>query len=145
MTMQPHFRTVGEITLTNALATTEETSAHAVAMKLLQVGHQGLPVLDRQGLVVGKITEIHLLRALKDGRNLKNTAVKEIMAPPPPVVSAETPLEVAMEIMEAHRLLRLPVMRGNRFLGSVTRHDLLRAWLGVWVDHHSASYAPVIG
>jgi CBS domain-containing protein len=144
--MQPHFRTVGDITLTNSLAATEETSAHAVAMKLLQAGYQGLPVLDRQGRVVGKITEITLLRALKDGRDLKRTTVREIMAPAPLVVSAETPLEIAMEIMETHRLIRLPVMRGNRFLGSVTCHDLLRAWLGVWIDHHSGvSSAAVIG
>jgi len=144
--MQPHFRTIGDITLTNSLAASEETSAHAVAMKLLQAGYQGLPVLDQQGRVVGKITEITLLRALKDGRDLKRTTVREIMAPAPPIVSMETPLEVAMEIMETHRLIRLPVMRGNRFLGSVTRHDLLRAWLGVWVDHHSgASYASVMG
>ena len=144
--MQPHFHTVGEIMLTNHLATTEETSAHAVAMHLLHAGHQGLPVLDRVGRVVGKVTEINLLRALKDGRELKLTRVKEIMAPAPPVVSAETPLEAAMEIMEAHRLIRLPVMRDNRFVGSVTRHDLLRAWLGVWVDHHAgAPSAAVIG
>ena len=144
--MQPHFRTVGEFMLTNHLATSEETTAHDVAMKLLHAGYQGLPVLDREGRVVGKITEINLLRALKDGRDLKHTRVKDIMAPPPPVVSAETPLEVAMEIMEAHRLIRLPVMRGTRFVGSVTRHDLLRAWLGVWVEHHSgASQTAVIG
>lgn len=144
--MQPCFRTVGDITLTNSLAAFEETSAHAVAMKLLQAGYQGLPVLDREGWVVGKITEINLLRALKDGRDLRRTTVKEIMAPPPPVVTVETSLEIAMEIMETHRLIRLPVMRNHRFHGSVTRHDLLRAWLGVWVEHHSgASYAPVIG
>jgi len=144
--MQPHFRTVGDIMLTNHLATSEDTSAHAVAMKLLHAGYQGLPVLDREGRVVGKITEINLLRALKDGRDLKQTRVKEIMSPAPPVVSMETALEVAMEIMEAHRLIRLPVMREDRFVGSVTRHDLLRAWLGVWVEHHSgASSASVMG
>jgi CBS domain-containing protein len=144
--MQPHFRTVGEIMLTNHLATSEETPAHDVAMKLLHAGYQGLPVLDHEGRVIGKITEINLLRALKDGRDLKHTRVKDIMAPPPPVVSTETSLEAAMEIMEVHRLIRLPVMRGTRFVGSVTRHDLLRAWLGVWVEHHSgASQAAVIG
>ncbi len=136
--MPPHFRTIGEIKISNTLSTTEETLAHAVAMKLLTAGFQGLPVLDQSGSVVGKVTEMELLKALKSGRNLKQTFIKEIMAPAPPVVNMDTPLEQAVEIMDVHHLLRLPVMNGRRFVGSVTRHDLLRAWLGaVWIDHDS--------
>jgi hypothetical protein len=26
-------------------------------------------------------------------------------------------------------------MAGRRYAGCVTRHELLRAWLGVWIDH----------
>jgi CBS domain-containing protein len=134
--MQPHFRTIGEIKISNPLSTTEETLADDVAMKLLTAGFQGLPVLDQSGAVVGKVTEMDLLNALKSGRDLQQTFVKEIMAPAPPVVSMDTPLEIAVEIMDAHHLLRLPIMDGRRFAGSVTRHDLLRAWLGaVWIDH----------
>jgi predicted transcriptional regulator len=136
MNMQPHFRTIGEITIANTLFTTEETPANEVAMKLLTAGFQGLPVLDQSGAVVGKVTEKELLNALKRGKDLKQTFVKEIMAPAPPVVSMETPLVVAMEIMERYSLRRLSVMHNGRFSGSVTRHDLLRAWLGaVWIDH----------
>jgi len=136
--MQPHFRTIGEIKISNTLSTTEETLTDDVAMNLLTAGFQGLPVLDQAGAVVGKVTEMELLIALKKGRDLKQTFVKEIMAPAPPVVSMDTPLELAVEIMDAHHLLRLPVMHRGRFAGSVTRHDLLRAWLGaVWIDHDS--------
>jgi len=133
--MRPHFQTIGDIRISNTLSCTEETPANDVAMKLLTAGFQGLPVLDDSGAVVGKITEMELLKALKQGRDLKQTTVKEIMAPAPPVISTTTPLEAAVDLMDAYHLLRLPVMRDRRFAGSVTRHDLLRAWLGVWVDH----------
>ena len=143
--MKPHFRTVGEIIITNTLFAMEESSAHSVAMKLLSKSFQGLPVLDPSGNVVGKVTEINLLKALKSGINLHEITVREIMAEAPPVVNTETPLERAVEIMEANQLVRLPVMHGDQFIGSVSRHDLLRAWLGVWMDHERGNYAEVIG
>jgi len=143
--MKPHFRTVGEIIITNTLFAMEESPAYAVAMRLLSKSFQGLPVLDPSGNIVGKVTEINLLKALKSGKNLHKTMVREIMAEAPPVVDTETPLERAVEIMEANQLVRLPVMKDGRFIGSVSRHDLLRAWLGVWMDHEKGSYAEVIG
>jgi len=143
--MKPHFRTVGEIIITNTLFAMEESPAYAVAMNLLSKSFHGLPVLDQTGTVVGKVTEINLLKALKAGKDLQTTTVKEIMAEAPPVVNTETPLERAVEIMEANQLLRLPVMKDGKFIGSVSRHDLLRAWLGVWLDHERGNYAEVIG
>ena len=143
--MEPHFKTIGEIRITNSLSATEETSAYTAAVRLLETSFQGLPVLDHSGKVVGKVTEIDLLKALKEGRDLKATRVKDIMASAPPVVSTETPLERAVEIMDAYHLTRLPVMKESRFIGSVTRHDLLRAWLGFWVDYERGSNAQVMG
>jgi CBS domain-containing protein len=132
--MKPHFKTLGEIMISNKLSASEEASAYAVAVELLEANYQGLPVLDYSGKVVGKVTEIDLLKALKDGRDLKAVRVKDIMALAPPVLNTETSLEKAVELMDSHHLLRLPVMKESRFIGSVTRHDLLRAWLGYWVE-----------
>jgi CBS domain-containing protein len=142
--LRPHFRTVGEIRITNTLSVREDCQAYDVALKLLETSFQVLPVLDSSGKVVGKVTEMDLLKALKAGRDLKAIRVREIMAQPPPVVSAEAPLEQAIEIIEAHRLVQLPITREGLFIGSVTRHDLLRAWLEVWVDHERGSYTEVI-
>ena len=111
-------------------------------MKLLTISFQGVPVLDCSGRVVGKITEMDLLKGLKAGRNLKQIRVGEIMAPPPPVIGTDTTVEEAVEIMDINHLLRLPVIANGRFIGNITRHDLLRAWLGYWVDQ---DYAQVIG
>jgi predicted transcriptional regulator len=143
--MKPHFRTVGEVIITNTLFAMEDSPAYAVAMKLLSKSFQGLPVLDHSGKVVGKVTEIDLLKALKAGKDLQETKVKEIMAGAPPVIDTETLLEQAVEIMDRYHLIRLPVMKCDRYIGSVTRHDLLRAWLGVWMDDERGSYAEVIG
>jgi len=142
--MKPHFETIGEISITNRLSATEDTPAYAVAVRLLETNFQGLAVLDRFGKVMGKVTEMDLLNALKTGVDLKQIRVKDIMAPAPPVVSTETPLEQAVEIMGAHHLIRLPVLKGALFIGSVTRHDLLRAWLGHWPYHERGDHARVV-
>lgn len=143
--MHYRLRTVGEITITNTLYATEDSTAYAVAMKLLLTSFQVMPVLDNSGKVIGKVTEMDLLRELKAGKDLKEIRIREIMEPAPPVVTAEIPLEHAIGIIDANRLTQLPVMKNGRFIGSVTRHDLLRAWLGVWVNHERGSYTEVIG
>ena len=143
--MQHKFRSVGEIRITNTLSATEDSTASAVAMKLLLTSFQVMPVLDHSGKVIGKVTEMDLLKALKASNDLKAIQVSEIMSTAPPVVTSEIPLEQAIGIIDANRLTQLPVMKNGRFIGSVTRHDLLRAWLGVWVDHERGSYNEVIG
>ena len=47
------------------------------------------------------------------------------------VVTPETTIEEAVEIMEEKRLLNLPVQMDGKVVYSVTRHDLLRAWIGL--------------
>lgn len=143
--MKPHFKTIGEIKITNTLSATEDTPAYAVAVRLLESSFQGMPVLDRSGTIVGKVTEIDLLMALKEGKDLREIRVREIMVQAPPVVTTETPLAEAVGIMHINDLIRLPVTRDGRFIGSVTRHDLLRAWLGYWVMYERGGYAQVIG
>jgi CBS domain-containing protein len=46
-------------------------------------------------------------------------------------VTAETTIEAAVKIMEEKRLLNLPVKQNGKVVYSVTRHDLLRAWIGL--------------
>ena len=121
------------------------SKATAVAMKLLLTSFQVMPVLDHSGQVIGKVTEMDLLKVLRTSNDLRGIRVSEIMATAPPVVTSDIPLERAIEILEANRLTQLPVMKNGRFIGSVTRHDLLRAWLGVWVEHERGSYNEVIG
>ena len=51
---------------------------------------------------------------------------------------------VAVKIMETTRLLRLPLERNGKVSHSITRHDLLRAWigLGMGTENNSAGCLP---
>jgi len=49
-------------------------------------------------------------------------------------VTAETPLKEVARIMEGRHLLTLPVEQDGKVLYSVTRKDLLRAWVGMGLE-----------
>lgn len=143
--MEPCFETIGQIRVTNRLSSIPEASAYAVARGLLETGFLGMAVLDRAGGVIGKVTEMDLLRALVSGADLRTLRVRDVMAGAPPVVSPDTPLERAATLMDVHHLIRLPIVEDGRFVASVTRHDLLRAWLGEWIYEERETRARIIG
>ncbi|TAK09687.1 MAG: CBS domain-containing protein [Candidatus Manganitrophaceae bacterium] len=131
--MKAAFGTVGDIKK-RGLFVGENSSAFDVAMELLHSSETGMPVLDRKGRVIGIVSEADLLRAARGPRRLEEVRVKEIMAHPPIVIEKETSLSDASRIMEDAQVHRLPVVEEGIFVGTVTRHDLLRAWLGIGVD-----------
>jgi CBS domain-containing protein len=132
--MKPKFETVGDIKLGNSLFSYEDTTATQIAEELLHSRWTGLPVIDRNSRVVGVVSEQDLLRALRGDRPLEEVQAREIMNRPPIVVNEETTLEEASKIMEKAHIHRLPVVRNDTLIGTVTRHDLLRAWIGTTVE-----------
>jgi CBS domain-containing protein len=58
---------------------------------------------------------------------------EDIMAHDRIAVTADTTIEQAVKTMEEKRLLNLPVKTNGKVTSSVTRHDLLRAWIGLGV------------
>lgn len=132
--MRPKFQTVGEIKKGNTLFTREENSAFDVATQLLDNHEGGMPVVAGEDRVVGFISEQDILQALRGSRRLEDIAVREIMNPVAVVAEEDATLEEASQTMEDLHIHRLPVVRGERLIGTVTRHDLIRAWLGMSVE-----------
>ena len=76
------------------------------------------------------VTSLDVLKALRAGKDLKTLTAAEIMAKDRQAIDASTPIERAVQMMEEKRLLNLPVEENGVVTKTVTRHDLLRAWLG---------------
>jgi CBS domain-containing protein len=109
----------------------------------------GLPVIDETGRLVGIVSQGDFLRRAeigtqrKRGRWLKfllgagkvasdfvherGRKVGEIMTPEPFTVTEDATLEDIVELMERNNVKRLPVVRGDRLVGIVTRSNLLQA------------------
>jgi CBS domain-containing protein len=116
---------------------------------MLDRGISGLPVVDSNGKVVGIVTEGDLLRRAEmrterqrprwlefllgpcrlaeEYVRTHGRKVGEIMTEQVISVSEDTPLAAIVELMERHRVKRLPVLRGDALIGIVSRADLMRA------------------
>ena len=116
---------------------------------MLQHKISGLPVVDKSGNVVGIVTEGDFLRRVETGTVRRRPRwielligpgklaqeyvrasarkVSEVMTTEIHSISEDAPLDVAVSLMERHRVKRLPVLRGGQLVGMLTRANLLRA------------------
>jgi CBS domain-containing protein len=127
---------------------TDATIVEAIET-LLRHHISGLPVVDEAQRLVGIISESDFLRRAETGTQHKHgrwlslligtdrvaaefahdngRKVGDIMTPNPRTVSEDAPLDQVVQIMESGNVKRVPVMRGDRMVGIITRSDFLDA------------------
>jgi CBS domain-containing protein len=131
------------------ITVTPETKIVDAANTMLQKHVSGLPVVDAAGKLVGVVSEGDFIRRSeigtqrKRGRFLKfilgpgkaaidfvhehGSRISEIMTSEPLTITEDTPLPEIVELMEKNNIKRLPVMRGDKIVGIVSRSNLLQA------------------
>ena len=125
------FKTVGQIVGTNQILVNRNQNALEVAADLLTTHTPGAPVVDDAGQYVGFISEFDFLKALDSNVDLNQVTVERIMIRERIIVTANTSIDDAVRIMEEKHLLNLPVERDGTIVYTLTRHDLLRARIGL--------------
>jgi predicted transcriptional regulator len=128
------FKTVGQIHATNNLVFRRDQNAMGVAVELLATHTPGAPVVDERGEFIGFVSEFDILRVLEAKKDLNQLRAEEVMAKEHISVTNDTSIDEAVKIMEEKRLLNLPVKVNGKVAYSITRHDLLRAWIGLGID-----------
>jgi CBS domain-containing protein len=111
----------------------EELAARAADL-LVDRSLTGLPAVDAEGHVVGVVSDLDLISALRHGIDLNYATVADVMDTRPLIVEPETDLETVVDLMEEWRVRRLPVCERGRVVGVISRGDVLRAL-------HSGKYA----
>ena len=131
------------------ITVTPETAVVDAANTMLQKHVSGLPVVDVKGKLVGIVSEGDFLRRSEIGTQRKRgkflkfilgpgraatdfvhehgRRVAEIMTAEPLTITEDTQLEEIVELMEKNGIKRLPVMRGDKLVGIVSRSNLLQA------------------
>ena len=110
----------------------ENTNAEGISARLLAAEFNGVPVVDDSGAVIGIVTAIDILKAIRgsNGNKKLNTMVaKDIMTPNPSVVKKDTPIEDIIDIMIQKEIVLVPVVENdnnNKLIGVVARLDILR-------------------
>ncbi len=138
-----------DVMTTPVIAVGPEKSVRELATLLSEKRISGVPVVDAEGLVIGMVSEGDLLHRTETGtrrqhswwletfasnRELAREYVKshgqkvtDVMTTPVIAVSEETPLNEVADILERHRIKRVPVLREGRAVGIVSRANLVRA------------------
>ena len=95
------------------------------AVKTLTKHHiSGAPVVTRGGDVVGFISEPNLMDVIFDP-SVRKAPVSDYMTPSVHVVDSQDPIATAATMLAMYGVRRLPVVENGRFIGIVTRRDLL--------------------
>jgi CBS-domain-containing membrane protein len=128
--------------------TTPEATVETVARLMINLRISGVPVLDRNGLLVGIVTEGDLLHRVETGTErrlsgwsewfsansrlaaeyIKSHArrVEDIMTREVVSVGELATLGEIAELMETKRIKRVPVVHEGKIVGIVSRADLLQ-------------------
>jgi CBS domain-containing protein len=163
-----------------AITVGPDTPMREIAELLLEHGISAVPVVDEDGAVTGMVSEGDLLRfgaedrearrdwwlaLLAQGESLSPEflatlrtparTAKEIMSAPVVTVTEHTDITEIGQLLAAHRIKRVPVLRDGRIIGIVSRADLIRAlatqqpappvhegMLFHWGNHHKSTPSP---
>jgi CBS domain-containing protein len=118
---------VSDIMTTNLVAAREGTTAREVGTKLLIGNFNGLPVIDSSIKVIGIVTALDILRAIRQGKNLDSIRAIDIMTRNPVVVKQDTEINDVIELILQKHIILVPVINDQqRLIGVVSRHDVLR-------------------
>jgi len=115
-----------DVMVTPVMSTNKTTSAEDVAACLLSGLYSGMPVTDEARKVIGIITEIDLLEAVIEGKDLAKTTAEEVMTKEAITAEVDTPLMDIMTIMKEKNIIRIPITKGGKLVGVVARRDILK-------------------
>jgi CBS domain-containing protein len=103
------------------------TTGIAVAQVLTERNFGSIPVVDESKALLGLISEFDLIRAMTNGKDLRQLSAKEIMTPEDDLVTVteEMPVMDLARILEESHLIRVPVVKGNTLVGIVARRDIV--------------------
>jgi len=89
----------------------------------------GAPVVDSDGRLLGIITETDLLKLVTEGiqgQPPSEATVAEYMTPDVVTVPPTVDIYYVAGIFLNNKFRRLPVVKGGKIVGAITRYDLLR-------------------
>lgn len=105
---------------------TPDEPIEQVATRMLQTGHEGFPVVDTSGQVVGLVTRNAVDRAMQ--HRLHEQPVRRIMHTGSVTVSPEDSAEHVRALMIQTGWGQIPVTLDDHVVGVVTRTDLIRLY-----------------
>ncbi len=109
-------------------AAKENATVSEIGTRLILRSINGMPIIDDIGKVIGILTVIDILRAIKDKKNIDMLKASDIMTRNPKVIEQETDVIDMVDFMDKKGIEMMPVVEGGedgRLIGVVSRKDIL--------------------
>ena len=151
----------GDIMTADMISVEPDAAIMQAIRLMLQNRISGLPVVTPEGKLVGIVSEGDLLRRAELGTQRRRPRwlefligpgqlaneyvhacgrkVREVMTTDVQTITENTPLDETVALMERHHIKRVPVMRGEKPVGIVTRANLMRALASIAAEAHPTS------
>jgi len=111
----------------------ESTSVLDAAKAMTEAG-KGFLIVLKEGQPTGIVTEHDFVQKVIMGqKDPAKVLVSEVMSSPLITIDPDEDLRAASELMQKHRIRRLPVVRDGIIYGAVTTRDITKS-LGAYAD-----------
>ncbi len=121
----PKTLVVRQIMEDSVVTVSPASSTMAVAELLSEHNFGSVPVTETDGTLRGLVTEFDLLKAVEQGRDLREVAVSEIMTRDVVTTTEEMPLMSLIHLLQERHLIRVPVVKEHKLVGMVARRDVV--------------------
>jgi CBS domain-containing protein len=154
MNKEKYMQNAKDIMSQKVITATPDMSVKDLADLLWKHHIGGVPVVDKDGQLVGVATESDLIdqtkkvhipkmialldavlylekpgRMKEDIMKMTGATVRDIMAKDPVTVSEDTPLDEIATIMSEQSIHTLPVVAGKKLVGVIGKSDIIRSLL----------------
>jgi len=138
-----------DVMVSNVITVSPETRVAEVAEILLQNRISAVPVVDAAGQIVGIVSEGDLLHRAESGTEIRRSwwlraltsneamaadfvrshsqNVADVMTRRVVTASPDTPLYEIANLLERHRIKRVPIVKDGKLVGILSRANLLQA------------------
>jgi len=116
---------VRQIMSTNVHTLDRSMSVRDAVQLMQRYGHEGFPVVEGERLI-GILTRRDIDRALH--HRLGDMPVRSFLHTGPIHVRPDDPVDTVQRVMIEHDLGQVPVVDDGRFVGIVTRTDIIKLW-----------------
>ena len=107
-----------------------EDTGEKLAGAITEGGFGSIPILAKDGTVVGIVSEFDLLKAITEGKDLSKMTAGEMMTKGNISVTKDTSATEIIHLLQSQHLIRVAVVDAQgKLLGVVARRDILLGYL----------------
>ena len=123
-TYDPRTLTVRQIMEGAVLTVGPETRGIVIAEIMAERNFGAVPVVERDSTLVGLVSEFDLLRAIDEGKDLRQIMAEDMMTGNVVTVTEDMLVQDFIKLLQQQHLIRTPVVKGNTLVGIAPRDGM---------------------